>query len=350
METLLTIIVPSYNGEKTLKRAVDSLLNQTLASFEVIIVNDGSVDATGSIADEFAAADSRVRVIHKAVNEGLSAGRNTGMAAARGQYITFLDCDDWADPDMYETMLRDAEGADIIVTGAYHDVLNPDGSLAVSTPDAIGESCVAESRADVAAWAAKLDEKRLFAYTWNKLYRREFLLSCGTQFAQQTLIEDYQFNCAVWDFVQKLKIVDGCYYHYIKCSNEALTQRYLPDYFQIMDKRYVLMRDLLAKNGLLTGQVREVISNMHIKHIIAGMSKNCSEKASMTAGQQRAVIRQLLQDANCREAIRYAKGKRKQEKLCNAVFAAGNVTALHLFAKLLYTMQNSRGHLFDKLK
>ena len=350
MDTLLTVIVPSYNGEKTLNRAMDSLLKQTISSFEVIIVNDGSKDTTAQIADSYAARDSRVRVIHKPVNEGLSAGRNTGMAAARGQYIAFLDCDDWVESDMYETMLCNADGADVIVVGAYHDVLNPDGSLAVSTEDAIGESVFATVKVDIAEWAAKLDEKRLFAYTWNKLYRREFLQSCSAQFAQQTLIEDYQFNCEIWRHVNALKIADGCYYHYIKWSNEALTQRYLPDYFQIMDKRYVLMRDMLCDAGILSGKVQETLCNMHIKHIIAGMAKNCSEKASLSGKQQRAVIRDLLNDANCREAIQHAKGKRKQERLCNALFALGSVTVLYGFAQLLYIMQNSKSHLFDKLK
>ena len=350
MDTLLTIIVPCYNGEKTLRRAVDSLLKQTYTTLEILIINDGSKDNSGKLAEELAALDSRVRVIHKPVNEGLSAGRNTGMDTARGDYITFLDCDDWVEPDMYETLLRDHQDADIIVTGAYHDVWRGEGEVAVSTRDEAGESCVTANRKEILSWAVRLDEKRLFAYTWNKLYRRQFLQNCGTLFAQQTLIEDYLFNCTVWRQVGKLKIVDGCFYHYVKWSNEALTQKFLPDYFGIMDKRYVLMRDLLQDHGQLSGEVSQIVGNMHIKHIISGMVKNCAPRAAMSTKQQRQVIRNCLNDPNCREAIRFAEGRRKQEKLCNAVFSMGNVTLLHSFAKLLYKMQNSKGHLFDKLK
>lgn len=350
MDIALSIIVPSYNGEKTLKRAMDSLMKQTLTNIEVIIINDGSKDQTQSIADAYAAADQRVRVIHKPVNEGLSAGRNTGMASANGAYITFLDCDDWVEPDMYERMLRDARDADVIVTGAYHDVLDADDKTAISTPDAIGQSAYVDEKSTIIAWATKLDAKRLFAYTWNKLYKRGFLQECGEIFEQQTLIEDYLFNCKIWDRIRSLTLVDGCYYHYIKQSNEALTQRYLPDYFEIMDKRYVLMRTLLARNGLFASEERRTICNMHIKHIIAGMAKNCSKKAAMEDRQQRVVIARLLKDPNCREAIGYAKGTRKQELVCNAVFASGSVTLNHLFAKLLHGMQNGKGHLFDKLK
>ncbi|MBQ5326949.1 MAG: glycosyltransferase family 2 protein, partial [Oscillospiraceae bacterium] len=88
----LTVIVPAYNGAKTLKRAVDSLLCQTMQDLEVIIINDGGKDDTAQIANQYAERDPRVKVVHKAKNEGLSAGRNSGMAIAQGEYITFLDC------------------------------------------------------------------------------------------------------------------------------------------------------------------------------------------------------------------------------------------------------------------
>ena len=350
MDITLTVIVPCYNGEKTLTRAVDSLLKQTMKDFEVLIINDGSKDGSGAIADAFALKDPRVRVIHKPVNEGLSAGRNTGMKEACGRYLTFLDCDDWLDPDMYRRMLEIGDGADLIVTGAWHDVWNPDGTTAVTTQDATGEDAVCDNRSDILDWAARLDEKRLFAYTWNKLYRRAFLEESCAAFEKQTLIEDFLFNCCVWKNVKRLAMVDGCYYHYVKWSNEALTQRYIPDYFQIMDRRYTSIRSLLENHGALTEPNRRILGNMHIKHIIHGLVKNCGPKAALSSKERRAVIRGLLKDPNCKEAVTNAQGKRRQEKVCNCLFAAGNVTLLQIFASLLYRMQNSKGHLFDKLK
>ena len=228
--------------------------------------------------------------------------------------------------------------------------MNADGAVVVSTKDSIGRNYVTDDHDEIIRCATELDSKRLFAYTWNKLYKRSFIESLNAQFQQQTLIEDYQFNCEIWKFVSKLALVDGCYYHYIKFSNEALTQRYLPDYFEIIDKRYVLMRSLLADNQLFDGECRETICNMHIKHVISGMAKNCSAKAGMSANRQREVISSVLKDANCVEAAFYAKGRRKQERVCNLAFKTGNVTINHLFAQLLHYMQNSKGNFFDKLK
>lgn len=350
MELDLSVIVPAYNGEKTIKRAIDSLLCQSLSSIEIIVVDDGSKDKTGSIADDYAASDPRVTVIHKTQNEGLSAGRNTGIAASHGRYITFLDCDDWVEPKMYEVMLENSSDADIVVTGAYHDVQDAEGSVVVRTEDSIGETCVSLTPKDNILWAARLDQKRLFAYTWNKLYKRSFLCRANREFLNQTLIEDFLFNCAVWNVADSISLVDGCWYHYVKFSKEALTQRYLPDYFEIMNMRYEMIRDLFVSHGYFEGTERQILCTMHMKHIVAGMVKNCSSKSGMDGKQQRFVIAKVLRDSNCLEAMRYGKGSRIQEKVCNAVLKTKSVVLNYLFAKVLFTMQNSHGNLFDKLK
>lgn len=103
-ETLLSVIVPVYNVEAYLVKCVDSILNQTYKNLEVILVNDGSTDTSGSLCDALARKDSRIRVIHKE-NGGLSSARNAGMDAAAGEYITFVDSDDWIEADAYEHLM-----------------------------------------------------------------------------------------------------------------------------------------------------------------------------------------------------------------------------------------------------
>ena len=103
-QTVISVIVPIYKVEQYLRQCVDSILNQTHSALEVILVDDGSPDGSGKICDEYAARDSRVRVIHKK-NGGLSDARNAGIDIARGDYIAFVDSDDWLEPDTYESML-----------------------------------------------------------------------------------------------------------------------------------------------------------------------------------------------------------------------------------------------------
>lgn len=116
----ISVIVPVYNVEQYLARCVDSILGQTCSNLEVILVNDGSKDTSGSICDEYAAKDRRIRVIHKE-NGGLSSARNAGIDAASGDYITFVDSDDWIEEQSYEWMM-DAmlrHGVKLVCAGRY---------------------------------------------------------------------------------------------------------------------------------------------------------------------------------------------------------------------------------------
>ena len=106
----VSIIVPVYNAEKYLQECVDSILTQTLSVLELILVDDGSTDSSPALCDQYAAQDARVKVIHKSNGRAASA-RNAGLRAATGEYVAFVDSDDWISPDMYEKMLQ--TGADV---------------------------------------------------------------------------------------------------------------------------------------------------------------------------------------------------------------------------------------------
>lgn len=119
-DILISVIVPVYNVEKYLPKCVDSILNQTYRNLEVILVDDGTKDASDAICDAYAQKDPRVKVIHKE-NGGLSSARNAGIDIARGEYLGFVDSDDWIEPDMYETLLSLAEkyGVKMVCGGRY---------------------------------------------------------------------------------------------------------------------------------------------------------------------------------------------------------------------------------------
>lgn len=118
----ISVIVPVYRVERFLPRCVESILSQTYRNLELILVDDGSPDGSGAICDGFAERDSRVKVIHKE-NGGLSHARNAGIQAARGEYLAFVDGDDWIEPDTYESMLALAEkyGARVVCAGRYDE-------------------------------------------------------------------------------------------------------------------------------------------------------------------------------------------------------------------------------------
>lgn len=113
----ISVIVPVYNAEKYLHRCIDSILAQTFTDFELLLIDDGSKDHSGSICDEYAKKDSRVRVFHKE-NGGVSSARNTGIAESKGEWITFVDADDWVDETFLEEMMAYAteQNAEIVTS------------------------------------------------------------------------------------------------------------------------------------------------------------------------------------------------------------------------------------------
>lgn len=119
---LISVIVPVYKVEDYLPKCVDSILNQTYSNLEVILVDDGSPDGCGKLCDAYAERDGRIRVIHKP-NGGLSDARNAGIEIAAGEYLAFVDSDDWLEPDAYETMLNAAvkHGAALVCAGRYDE-------------------------------------------------------------------------------------------------------------------------------------------------------------------------------------------------------------------------------------
>lgn len=119
---LISVIVPIYNVEKYLRRCIDSIINQTYKNLEIILVDDESPDNSGKICDEYAAIDSRIVVIHQK-NKGLSGARNSGIDIAKGEYIAFVDSDDYIDEKMYETLMHDLKhnNAKMSICGRYYE-------------------------------------------------------------------------------------------------------------------------------------------------------------------------------------------------------------------------------------
>lgn len=122
---MISVIMLTYNRENLVSRAIESILNQTDQNFEFIIVDNGSTDRSGQIADGYASEDSRVRVIHRE-RGNIGAGRNTGLDAVRGEYIAFIDDDDWAEPDFLEFLLNllEENQADVSICGAADKVFD----------------------------------------------------------------------------------------------------------------------------------------------------------------------------------------------------------------------------------
>lgn len=202
MYPLISIIVPVYNTEKYLKKCVDSLVCQTYRHLEIILVDDGSTDKSGLICDEYARQDDRIRVIHRD-NSGAAASRNAGLDMATGDYVGFVDSDDWVLPQMYEKMLCAAEelNADIVISGFIVDNLIWQRRLCDDTQR------VFDNKSLVRAY---LTEPYVGNGVVNKLYRKDVV--GDLMFPVMRRNEDVAFTMQILSRSQKAACLNECYY------------------------------------------------------------------------------------------------------------------------------------------
>lgn len=207
-EELLSVIITAYNIEAYIERGILSVCGQTYRNLEIIVMDDGSTDRTGEICDRLAAADSRVSVIHKE-NEGPAQARNVGTAKAQGNYIGYVDGDDWIDPDMYERLLGALidQKADMAVC-RYRQVARnhtTDGSL--------DRAVLFEGQEALAAYVEEREEFQIQNAAWNKLYRREILENVS--FPAGKWYEDIMFATEALARAERCIYLDTALYNYI---------------------------------------------------------------------------------------------------------------------------------------
>lgn len=207
----ISVIVPIYNVEPYLCRCVDSILNQTFRDIEVLLVDDGSPDGCGAICDEYAARDARVRVIHKK-NGGLSSARNAGIDEAAGEWLAFVDSDDWMDLDMLEILHTAAIRHGAQIAECSYRRIYPDR---VEEETECTAACIEGTNVD--ALEGMYDWRNFKPVAWNKLYRRSVI--GDVRYPVGRLHEDefttYRFD---WN-AEKLVFVDASKYNY-DCTRE----------------------------------------------------------------------------------------------------------------------------------
>lgn len=217
MNQEISVIVPVYNVEKYLNRCIKSIVNQTYRDLEIIIVNDGSTDHCGEICDKWREKDKRIKVIHKE-NGGLSDARNTGMKVATGNYIAFVDSDDWIEPLMYETLMKVliANKSDIVSCG-FRKVQKEEPRKESSEHQLIQYD--AES-----ALEAMITEKGMHQVVWNKLYKRELVEEI--LFEKGKYNEDEFWSYQVIGRVKKVTAIKNIYYNYFQRDNSIINETY----------------------------------------------------------------------------------------------------------------------------
>ena len=245
---LISIIVPVYKVEKYLEKCVNSILKQTYTNLEIILVDDGSPDKCGQLCDELAKTDDRIKVFHKE-NGGLSDARNYGVERANGEYIGFVDSDDYIHECMYEELYKAIKKsgtsiAECGVTRVYKNTLRP---------HYVGEDyfLVLDREGYLKEY---LENKRLYGSAWCKLIHRD--LAKKIKFPTGKIYEDAFYTLELLKTVDKYTLISGNYYYYYIRENSITTRSFSSkdmDYIEIMNEieDYTLANFPIFKEQLL---------------------------------------------------------------------------------------------------
>ncbi len=224
---LVSVIVAVYNIEEYLPRCIDSILAQTYGNLEIILVDDGSQDRSGSICDAYAGKDARIMVIHKK-NGGLSDARNAGLDKASGDYIGFVDGDDWIEADMYRAMYEACERENAQIAACRYKQITKSGVI-----DASGGNSVLLSKADaLEIYICGDDRYLIYNSVWSKLFSRDLI--GGMRFPAGKNSEDIMFTTRAFCKMERLAYLDKAYYNYVldregSIMNEKTGERRIKD-------------------------------------------------------------------------------------------------------------------------
>lgn len=344
----ISIIIPVYNVRTWLARAVESLQAQTFSDFELFLVDDGSTDGSGEVCDELAAKDPRIRVIHQQ-NGGAAAARNTAIEQARGEYLYFMDGDDWIDPtalaDMY-TFARE-NNLDLVVTGFYIETYYSDDKFYQELRNAPDR--VFATQDEFRRSAHELFDAQLLYAPWNKLYRREYLMEKGIRFPA-TFWDDLPFNLDVVREVERVGTLDGHYYHFLRARQESENTRYRADMYQKREEEHQWLQELYAQWRIDSPAIQEFLARRYAERLVGCVENITNKNCTLSRKEKRAEIARMISTPQAREALVKMVPGTFMMKMLFVPYRMQNVTLVMGESQFISFVKQRSTNLFARLK
>ena len=341
---ILSVIICAYNAADTLKKAALSVLSQSFYDLELIIVNDGSKDATLSVASELAMTDNRVRVINKE-NGGVARARNLSLKAALGEFITFVDADDYIDDGAFEEMYNAVceSGSDMLIAGYFHENIIKNG---VSRVEVKAKNAVYKVKQELYPDFAELKSKYLVDAMCNKLFRRSVIADNGLKFPEGELFEDTEFNLRFLEITQKLCVIDKCFYHYIQYKGAGITRSFEPKKAEFLTDRYKL---LLKFCDDADEELKGYCHIYHIRNMFSFISGTYGVK-EMTSKERTVIVKDIISDDLFKSCTSKARATSRADKISLAVAKSKSPALTKAFCKGIFILKHKAAVIFTKFK
>ena len=337
-----SIVIPAYNCAGTIRATLDSIAVQTVSDFEVIIVNDGSKDATADVLQAVAAEDGRFSFI-TIPNNGPGNARNQGIARAKGTYLFLMDADDEIERhtlERYQAIIN-SESPDLIVASYNLRVL--DNQEIVSEKQVIAEDRFYASNAAFLENLYPLMNKQLMYVIWNKIYRLDIIRKHQIAFPSYSSCEDRLFNIAYYRHAQKVVTTSEVLYQYAFEGKSSLTNKYFDNKFETFLEFYNELLDLTDKD--LGG-----FSALFLKGTMSCIIPLHGASCPLDWTGKTAYIQKILQHPRVQYATAHSLTDTPIRKIMKLLFQSKSVYLNYIASGMMHLLSNASPKLIEKLK
>ncbi len=356
----VSIIIPVYKVEEYVGKAIESILNQTFQDWELFCVDDGSPDKSGEICDRYAAQDPRIRVIHQA-NAGAAAARNVAIEQAGGNYLYFMDADDWAEPEMLSDMVAAAKEhkTQLLIAGYYIETYYSDTEFYLQKQSA--PSKYYESRRAFRQDAHTLFDRNLLYTPWNKLYEAAYIKENNIRFPK-THWDDFPFNLLVVRDVERVAVTEKGYYHFLRKRAESESEKYNPGLYAKREEENGWLLELYdywnktereadpQAPAFPSDDDREFIARRYVERIVGCVENVTNRNCTLTKSEKKEEIRRIISLNTVKEALKIAKPRSRYMKIMLSPIRKGNVNLTYLEGKIISFIKRKNVKLFARLK
>lgn len=306
MKPKVSIIVPIYNVEKFLKRCLNSLVSQTLEEIEIIAVNDGSSDSSLDIVNRYAENDQRIKIIDKD-NSGVSDCRNIGISRVKGEYVAFVDSDDWISEGMMETMYNEIQAtkSDVIMCSYVREFTDHSKEKKFNLPQKlVYEKNEISTKLHRMLFGPINDELNnpegldSLGTVWGKLYNLDLIRKNNIKFIDLNVIgssEDTLFNIYYFKYVNRAIFLNNPFYHYWRGNPDSITSKYNPNLRYQWLNLFNLMNQFIIENNLGNDYKRALGNRICMGVLGLGLNE-CSKDNKLSTVYKMRNIKGILND------------------------------------------------------
>lgn len=275
-----SIIMPVYNTEKYLDKAINSILNQDFTNFELIIIDDASTDKSYTICKNYADKDKRIKLLRNDINLGVAKSRNKALNNISGVYLTFVDSDDYIEFNLLEIVYRLLINRDVdfLKYACKEEYVNENEEVVYSKICQV-ENCFLNDKIEIQNQIINMERIPLFGYLWNSFYKIDIIKENNILFNENYIVnEDFAFNINYTWYTKNLYCINFLGYHYMKRKNNSLSTRKQDNYYKLHIMKIKSFLDVCNKNNNLTQKNKEIIYWMYTRYIYSTIERNLSNK------------------------------------------------------------------------